>query len=102
MTKRKRGAGDLVEVEDELLPLIYELHGLPDYVARNLQTARTELIDGVLRGVMEDVVIAVVDVDNVRNGDTSLGEGEVVIVDRGRLREEVRLIAESRRRLQHQ
>src|SRR5258706_15128217 len=98
MTKRKRGAGDLVELGEELLPLIYKLHGLPDYVARNLQTTRAELIDGVLRGVMEDVVIAVVDVDNVGNGDASLGKGKVVIVDRGRLREEVRLIAQARGR----
>src|SRR5580700_926379 len=62
--------------------------------AYNFQALGTELIDGVLRGVPEHVVVAVIEVDEIGGGHASLYEGNVVVFHaRDSAREEMRLVA---------
>src|SRR5580658_5469812 len=44
---------------------------------------------------MEDVVVAVVEVDNVGSGDTAFEEGNVIVFDRALARVEMGLVAQS-------
>jgi len=60
---------------------------------RRFEAAGTELVDRVLYRVVEDVVVAVVDVDDVGHGDAALHKGKVVVVHACSLSEKMRLIA---------
>src|SRR5882672_12822584 len=99
--EKKKRKGRLWSQEGRLLPFVYELHCLPNDVAGDLEAARAELVDGVLRCVMEDVVVAVVDVDDVGHGDAVLHEGKVVVANACSLSEKMRLIAEPCGGFQH-
>ena len=79
--------------------LVEEADGLQHGAADDFQALGTEFIDGILRDVPEDVVIAVVEVDEVRAGDAPLYEGKMVIVHGHGSREEMRLIAQPGGRL---
>src|SRR5271168_3595189 len=59
---------------------VENIDGLQHGGADNFQALRTELVDRVLGRVPEDIVIAVVEVDEVRAGDAVLHEGNVIVV----------------------
>src|SRR5580700_9653629 len=61
--------------------------------ADNFQALGTELVDGVLRRVPENIVVAVVEVNEVRTGDALLHKWDVIVVHRHGPSEEMRLIA---------
>src|SRR5689334_22363369 len=48
-------------------------------VPGNLQTLRTELVDRVLGGVMEGVVVAVVKINEVHHGNADALEGQMIV-----------------------
>jgi hypothetical protein len=58
---------------------IDETNGFKDHVAGDLKALRAELVNGVLRGVVEGIVVAVSEVDDVSNRHANLGEGDVII-----------------------
>ena len=52
---------------------------LQNHIPDDLHTLRAELVDGVLRRVVEDIAVAVLEIDKVRRRDTQLYEGQVVV-----------------------
>src|SRR5258705_13027714 len=62
-TQNNSGLKGMAIPGQRLLALVNQLHCFPDYVSGDFETTGTEFVDGVLRGVMEDIVVAVVDVD---------------------------------------
>src|SRR6266446_7316131 len=69
------------------------MNGFEDRIAYDFEAFGTQFVHGVLRAVPEDIVIAVIEVDDVGAGDTSIDEGNVIIFDGALLGVEVRLVA---------
>src|ERR1019366_1083008 len=70
----------------ELVGGVDEADGLEEEIEGDLEGFWAELVEGVLRGVMiavgELVVVgAVIDVDEVEDGDAALFEGDVVVAE---------------------
>src|SRR5258708_25291061 len=61
----------------------------------DFQAFRAELVDGVLRCVPEDVVVAVVEVDEVGAGHAALNEGNVIVIYGQGTCEEMRLVTKT-------
>src|SRR5882724_10645308 len=95
--EKKKRKGRLWSQEGRLLPFVYELHCLPNDVAGDLEAARAELVDGVLRCVPKYVVVSVVQINQVGNRHAVLGKLSVVVFEATCLREKMRLIAQAGR-----
>ena len=76
-----------------------EAYCFQNYVTADLQAFSTQLIHGVLNRVMEAVVVAVIDIDDIENRNTGAGEWDVVIFHGGCGSKEMGLIAEASRGL---
>src|SRR5208337_1085166 len=63
------------------LALVEQVDRFQDRIANDFEALGAELVHGVLRGVMEDVVVAVVEVDDVGAGDAAFYEGQVIVFD---------------------
>src|ERR1700685_839433 len=77
----------------ECVHLVENADRFQDYRAGDFQALRAQLVHCVLRGVPEDVVVAVGEVDEVGGGDAFLDEGDMVVFHGLDAGEEVRLIA---------
>src|ERR1035441_6616559 len=75
------------------LALVEHSDGFEDGVAYDFQALWTELVHGVLRGVMEDVVVAVVEVDDIGGWDAAFHKRQMVVFHRSLKGVEVRLVA---------
>src|SRR5690349_5976188 len=72
-----------------LLHLVQHLNAFEDHVADNLQALGGELIDCVLRSVVEDIPVAVVEVDDVETRHATLNEWKVIVLNCGGTSEEM-------------
>ena len=70
-----------VKREPELLSSVQHPDGLQDNVAGNLQTLRAKLVESVLWGVMKNIFVTVVEVNQVSGGDADLQKRQMVIID---------------------
>src|ERR1700757_3021537 len=77
------------------LPRVQHPHGLQNDVPRDLQTLRTQLVDCILRGVMKNVSVAVVEIDQIGAGNPQFHERQMIVLNVERAREKVRLVAKS-------
>src|ERR1700722_2138846 len=64
----------------------------------DFQALWAEFVDGVLRSMPEDIVVAVIEINQIGAGDASLDEWNVIVGYLVFAREKVRLIAETSRR----
>src|SRR5580704_1102249 len=71
-------------------------HRFQHHAAYNLETLRTQLIDRILRSVPEDIVVAVVEVDEVGAGNAAFDERDVIVGDFIVIAEKMRLISQPR------
>src|SRR5580704_2964515 len=81
------------------LPCIHEPNRLQNYVAANRQRLRAQLVDRILHRVMEDVVVAIVQIDNVHRRNANLHEWQVIVLNASLVSVEVRLVAQVSSRL---
>src|SRR5215813_6466669 len=70
-----------VKREPELLSSVQHPDGLQDNVAGNLQTLRAKLVERVLWGVMKNIFVTVVEVNQISGGDADLQKRQMVIID---------------------
>ena len=63
------------------LPLVQHAQSFQRGVADNLQAAGAQLVEGILRRVVEDVVIAVVEIDHVEARHPTFYKGQVIVFD---------------------
>src|SRR5579864_9396288 len=82
--------------ERDLL-LIQHPHCFEGHRSDNFQTFWAEFIDRVLRGMPENIVVAVIEIDQVGAGNTPLHKGFVVVAHRDGSSKEVGLIAHAGR-----
>src|SRR6266851_6867442 len=83
-----------------LVLLVQHPHGLQNYVPHDFQTLGTELVHRVLRGVVKDIAVAVIQVNEVGTGNPTAHEWQVVVVYSEGSSVEMRLVAQPRRCLQ--
>ena len=69
--------------------LVEKLDGLQDYLAYDLDAFGAEFVEGVLRGVVEDVAVAVVEIDEVGTRHAEMNERQVIVFDGDGASEEV-------------
>src|SRR5581483_213403 len=74
-----------------LLPLVQHGHGFQQHIPDNLQAPRAQLVHGVRRCVPIGVRVAIIEVDEVRDGNACFGERYVIIAHRLAATKEVRL-----------
>src|SRR6266849_3994448 len=77
------------------LSLVEHVDGFEDGITHDFQALGAQLVHGVLRGVMEDVVVAVIEVDYVGARNAALDEGKVIVVDGALAGVEVGLIPQA-------
>src|SRR5208282_283608 len=79
--------------EPSTLALVKQVDGFQNRIAYDFQAFGAQLVHGVLRGVMEYVVVSVIEVDVVGAGDATFNEGQVIVFDGALAGVEVGLVA---------
>src|SRR5271166_2198502 len=80
--------------------LIQNRNSFQNRPADDFQALRAQLVDGILRGVPEDIVVTIIEVNQVGRGHASFYERNVIVTyARQGTCKKVRLIAEPRRGL---
>src|SRR5690242_7479822 len=77
------------------LALVQHGESLQGHRPDNRQAFRAEFIEGVLSGVVENIVIAVIEIDQVRGRNPAADKWRVVICNCDLPREKMRLIAKT-------
>jgi hypothetical protein len=63
------------------LALVEHMHGFHNRVAHDLKALGAEFVHGILRGVMEDVVVTIIQVNYIGARNSVLDEGQVVVLN---------------------
>src|SRR5207248_6421748 len=77
------------------LDLVEDLHAFENYLSYDLQALGGELIHRVLRSVVEDVAVAVIEIDQIQARHAALNERQMIVFNGDRTREEMRLISQA-------
>src|SRR5579863_7127852 len=62
-------------------PLVHQADGFKEHIAVNGEALRTDLVEGVLRGVVIAVVGSVVQIDDIHRRHAALHKGQMIVFD---------------------
>src|SRR5712692_6564340 len=96
--RAKRGTSEVRGPKSDaaLLLLIQHPHGFQDHAAHDFQTLGAELVDCVLGSMPEDVVIAIIEINQVDAGHAEMHERSVIVFFPDGSSEEMGLVAQPR------